>query len=124
MHADDGRKRRNCAFVNFTNISNAIKAIEGIKNKPDYANLRIAHGKDRCANPPRSGPQGGAGGMRRSASGNTASVSSPLPSGDAANGTGATVTGVDFELDVEDAGFGDADAAVGNAEMLVKDETN
>lgn len=58
---------RNCAFVNFTNISNAIKAIDGVKNKPDYANLRIAHGKDRCANPPRSGPQGG---MRRSASGN------------------------------------------------------
>lgn len=59
---------RNCAFVNFTNISNAIKAIDGVKNKPDYANLRIAHGKDRCANPPRSGPQGGS---RRSASGNT-----------------------------------------------------
>ena len=58
---------RNCAFVNFTNISNAIKAIDGVKNKPDYANLRIAHGKDRCANPPRSGPQGG---MRRTASGN------------------------------------------------------
>lgn len=58
---------RNCAFVNFTNISNAIKAIDGIKNKPEYANLRIAHGKDRCANPPRSGPQGGG---RRTASGN------------------------------------------------------
>ena len=54
--------------MNFTNISNAIKAIEGVKNKPDYANLRISHGKDRCANPPRSGPQGG---MRRSASGGT-----------------------------------------------------
>lgn len=50
---------RNCAFVNFTNISNAIKAIENIKNKPDYTTLRVAHGKDRCANPPRSGPQGG-----------------------------------------------------------------
>ncbi|GJJ08599.1 hypothetical protein Clacol_002818 [Clathrus columnatus] len=58
-------KEKNCAFVNFTNISNAIKAIDGIKNKPDYANLRIAHGKDRCANPPRSGPQGGANAMRR-----------------------------------------------------------
>jgi len=46
-------KEKNCAFVNFTNISNAIKAIDGIKNKPEYANLRIAHGKDRCANPPR-----------------------------------------------------------------------
>ncbi|KAI3611598.1 differentiation regulator [Moniliophthora roreri] len=61
-------KEKNCAFVNFTNISNAIKAIEGIKTKPEYANLRIAYGKDRCANPPRSGPQGGSGG-RRNASG-------------------------------------------------------
>ncbi|KAF8885993.1 hypothetical protein BD779DRAFT_1673434 [Infundibulicybe gibba] len=33
-------KEKNCAF-----------------NKPEYMNLRIAHGKDRCANPPRSGPQ-------------------------------------------------------------------
>jgi RNA recognition motif-containing protein len=49
-------KEKNCAFVKLTNISNAIKAIEGVKNKPDYANLRIAHRKDRCANPPRSGP--------------------------------------------------------------------
>lgn len=55
--------------MNFTNISNAIKAIDGVKNKPEYTNLRIAHGKDRCANPPRSGPQG-ASGTRRSASGN------------------------------------------------------
>lgn len=61
---------RNCAFVNFTNISNAIKAIDGIKNKPEYANLRIAHGKDRCANPPRSGPQGGGSGTKRTPSGN------------------------------------------------------
>ena len=50
--------------MNFTNIANAIKAIDGVKNKTDYANLRIAHGKDRCANPPRSGPQGGSGGRR------------------------------------------------------------
>ena len=63
--------------MNFTNISNAIKAIEGIKNKPDYANLRIAHGKDRCANPPRSGPQGSSG-MRRSASGNGPNSAGPL----------------------------------------------
>ncbi|KAF8435168.1 hypothetical protein L210DRAFT_3552066 [Boletus edulis BED1] len=67
-------KEKNCAFVNFTNISNAIKAIDGMKNKPDYANLRIAHGKDRCANPPRSGPQGGS---RRTASGNTVSGTGP-----------------------------------------------
>ncbi|KAJ7592199.1 hypothetical protein C8J56DRAFT_857639 [Mycena floridula] len=56
-------KEKNCAFVNFTNISNAIKAIDGVKNKPEYANLRIAHGKDRCANPPRAG--GGQGQGRR-----------------------------------------------------------
>lgn len=61
-------KEKNCAFVNFTNIANAIKAIDGVKNHPDYANLRIAHGKDRCANPPRQGPQGG--GTRRNASSN------------------------------------------------------
>lgn len=73
------RVGRNCAFVNFTNISNAIKAIDGVKNKPDYANLRIAHGKDRCANPPRSGPQGGAS-ARRSASGNGPASAGPLPS--------------------------------------------
>ncbi|EPT00418.1 hypothetical protein FOMPIDRAFT_1049739 [Fomitopsis schrenkii] len=66
-------KEKNCAFVNFTNISNAIKAIDGVKNKPDYANLRIAHGKDRCANPPRSGPQGG--GARRSNSGHNGPAS-------------------------------------------------
>lgn len=66
---------RNCAFVNFTNIANAIKAIDGTKNKPEYANLRIAHGKDRCANPPRSGPQGMG---RRIASGSGGSTSAEL----------------------------------------------
>ncbi|KAG1752810.1 hypothetical protein EDB19DRAFT_1987058 [Suillus lakei] len=49
-------REKNCAFVNSTNISNAIKAIDSIKIKLDYANLRIMHGKDRCANPPRSDP--------------------------------------------------------------------
>lgn len=68
---------RNCAFVNFTNISNAIKAIDGVKSKPDYVNLRIAHGKDRCANPPRSGPQGGSS-VRRSASGNGPASAEPV----------------------------------------------
>jgi RNA recognition motif-containing protein len=70
-------KEKNCAFVNFTNISNAIKAIDGVKNKPEYASLRVAHGKDRCANPPRSGPQG-ASATRRSGSGNGPNSGSPL----------------------------------------------
>jgi hypothetical protein len=62
--------QRNCAFVNYTNISNAIKAIDGVKNMPEYANLRVAHGKDRCANPPRSGPQGASGARRSGGNGN------------------------------------------------------
>ena len=66
-------------FINFTNISNVIKAIDGIKNKSDYANLRIAHGKDRCANPPRSGPQGGG---CWTASGNTAVMAAASSVGD------------------------------------------
>ena len=44
-------------FINYTNILNVIEAIKAIKTKPDYVNLRIAYEKDRCANPPRSGPQ-------------------------------------------------------------------
>lgn len=29
-------KEKNCAFVNFTNIANSIKAIEGMKQNPEY----------------------------------------------------------------------------------------
>jgi RNA recognition motif-containing protein len=94
-------KEKNCAFVNYTNISNAIKAIEGIKSKPDYANLRIAHGKDRCANPPRSGPQ--ASGMKRTASGNTAiGVNDGDPSGE--NGLGLAINVSEDALGIEDGG--------------------
>ena len=66
------------------NISNAIKAIDGIKSKPEYANLRIAHGKDRCANPPRSGPQGGSG-IRRGMSGNGPNAEEPMGAIDGKN---------------------------------------
>ena len=44
---------KNCAFVNFLNIANAIKAIDGIKSFPDYKTLKINFGKDRCGNLPR-----------------------------------------------------------------------
>ena len=91
---------RNCAFVNYTNITNAIKAIEGIKTKPDYANLRIAHGKDRCANPPRSGPQ--ASGMKRTTSGNTAVGVNDGIDGD--NGLGLAVNVTEDALGIEDGG--------------------
>ncbi|KAK9711593.1 hypothetical protein K7432_007727 [Basidiobolus ranarum] len=46
-------KDKNCAFVNFTNILSAVKAIDGIKSNPEYSNFRINYGKDRCGNPPR-----------------------------------------------------------------------
>ncbi|GAA5923532.1 uncharacterized protein JCM15063_003678 [Sporobolomyces koalae] len=47
-------KEKQCCFVNFTNITNAIKAIEGIKQHPDYQDLKISYGKDRCGGAPRA----------------------------------------------------------------------
>ncbi|PPR00073.1 hypothetical protein CVT24_008975 [Panaeolus cyanescens] len=88
-------KEKNCAFVNFTNISNAIKAIDGIKNKPEYANLRIAHGKDRCANPPRSGPQGGSGGKRNVSGNGTSNAGDGAENGD---DDGAYLNGDDVDI--------------------------
>lgn len=69
-------REKQCAFINFTNIANAvsflrpvsavvsvdreltdhflrcqIKSIEAMKIHPDYAHLKIAYGKDRCGNP-------------------------------------------------------------------------
>lgn len=46
-------QERHCCFVNFTNISNAIKAIDGIRSNPDYQRCKINYGKDRCGNTPR-----------------------------------------------------------------------
>ncbi|OWB59658.1 hypothetical protein B5S29_g519 [[Candida] boidinii] len=46
-------EERHCCFVNFTNIANAIKAIDGIKNNSDYSRCKINFGKDRCGNMPR-----------------------------------------------------------------------
>jgi RNA recognition motif-containing protein len=46
-------KEKNCAFVNFTSIASAIRAIDGIRTKEEYKKFRINYGKDRCGNPPR-----------------------------------------------------------------------
>jgi RNA recognition motif-containing protein len=46
-------REKSCAFVNFTNIANAIKAIEGMRNREEYRRFKINFGKDRCGNPPR-----------------------------------------------------------------------
>jgi RNA recognition motif-containing protein len=45
-------REKQCAFVNFTNLASAIKAIEGIKLKDRYKDgkYRINFGKDRCGN--------------------------------------------------------------------------
>lgn len=44
---------KSCAFVNFTNVANAIKAIERIKQKEEYKKFKVNFGKDRCGNPSR-----------------------------------------------------------------------
>jgi RNA recognition motif-containing protein len=46
-------REKSCAFVNFTNIANAIKAIEAVRSKEDYRRFKVNFGKDRCGNPPR-----------------------------------------------------------------------
>ena len=46
-------REKSCAFVNFTNIANAIKAIEAIRGREDYQRFKVNFGKDRCGNAPR-----------------------------------------------------------------------
>ena len=79
-------------LVNHTNISNAIKAIEGIKIKTRLHEPQDPTWKDRCTNPPRSNPQ--ANGMKRTASGNTTiGVNNPIIDADhiRENGLGLAV---------------------------------
>jgi hypothetical protein len=100
---------RNCAFVNFTNLANAIKAIDAIKAKPEYANLRISHGKDRCANPPRQGPQGGSGGGSGGGRSGRGPMSAISPSGPGLESLGAE---------------GMAGEQVPEADLALQDETD
>ncbi|CZR63443.1 uncharacterized protein PAC_13340 [Phialocephala subalpina] len=46
-------REKSCAFVNFTNIENAIKAVEDIRGQDEYRPLKVDFGRDRCENPPR-----------------------------------------------------------------------
>jgi RNA recognition motif-containing protein len=50
-------REKSCAFVNFTNIANAIKAIEAVRGREEYKRFKINFGKDRCGNPPRQTAQ-------------------------------------------------------------------
>lgn len=48
-------REKSCAFVNFTNIANAITAIEAVRSRDEYKRFKVNFGKDRCGNPPRHG---------------------------------------------------------------------
>lgn len=66
-------REKSCAFVNFTNIANAIKAIEAVRGKEEYRRFKVNFGKDRCGNPPRQ--------MQQQQSGRNDSVPSPPAAG-------------------------------------------
>jgi RNA recognition motif-containing protein len=57
-------REKSCAFVNFTNIANAIKAIEAVRGKEEYRKFKVNFGKDRCGNPPRQVQQQQSGSPR------------------------------------------------------------
>ncbi|KKK20366.1 hypothetical protein P175DRAFT_0438487 [Aspergillus ochraceoroseus IBT 24754] len=69
-------REKSCAFVNFTNIANAIKAIEGMRNREEYRRFKINFGKDRCGNPPR---QTGTNGQQNRNGGGIDGPQSPSP---------------------------------------------
>ncbi|KAG9253942.1 uncharacterized protein F5Z01DRAFT_138119 [Emericellopsis atlantica] len=76
-------REKSCAFVNFTNIANAIKAIEAVRGKEEYRKFKVNFGKDRCGNAPRQ--------MHNSQSPRGDGGTSPPPHGD--NGRGGSPTG-------------------------------
>lgn len=76
-------REKSCAFVNFTNIANAIKAIEGMRNREDYRRFKINFGKDRCGNPPR---QAGSNGQNGQQNRNGAGIEGPQSPSPALNG--------------------------------------
>lgn len=44
---------KSCCFINFINISNAISAFKEAQKIPEFKNLKINFGKDRCGNIPQ-----------------------------------------------------------------------
>ncbi|EFX02687.1 negative regulator of differentiation 1 protein [Grosmannia clavigera kw1407] len=81
-------REKSCAFVNFTNIANAIKAIEAVRSKEEYRKFKVNFGKDRCGNAPRQLQQ--QGGAVQSPRGETGSIPSPPPNGSSQNGNSPT----------------------------------
>lgn len=82
-------REKSCAFVNFTNIANAIKAIEAVRGKEEYRKFKVNFGKDRCGNAPRqmqqqsarndsvSSPQGTGSGSQSGSSPTNSSTPQP-----------------------------------------------
>lgn len=42
---------KNIVFVAFCNLLDAVKALAGLRELPEYSNCKLAYGKDRCAQP-------------------------------------------------------------------------
>ena len=81
-------REKSCAFVNFTNIANAIKAIEAMRGREEYKNFKVNFGKDRCGNAPRPAnlaqqSQPVLGSLRESFSHSPVSGSGQVPNGGA-----------------------------------------
>ncbi|KAF2456535.1 hypothetical protein BDY21DRAFT_53346 [Lineolata rhizophorae] len=72
-------REKSCAFVNFTNIANAIKAIEAVRGRDEYKRFKINFGKDRCGNPPRQVGSNNNGNGQQTSSGQSDGVTSPSP---------------------------------------------
>ncbi len=72
-------REKSCAFVNFTNIANAIKAIEAIRSREDYGRFKVNFGKDRCGNAPRQNNQNQHGQQQSHSMQGRDSLGSPSP---------------------------------------------
>ena len=97
-------REKSCAFVNFTNIANAIKAIEAVRGREEYKRFKVNFGKDRCGNPPRQmnngqgqGQQAGSDGVQSPSPINglhpNRSGQSVSPTGSGAPGSGGSTNG-------------------------------
>ncbi|KAI6353822.1 hypothetical protein MCOR25_008868 [Pyricularia grisea] len=80
-------REKSCAFVNFTNIANAIKAIEAVRSKDEYKKFKVNFGKDRCGNAPRQMQQG-----QQAQSPRSEGVPSPPPNATSHSGNSPTTS--------------------------------
>ena len=60
---------RHCAFVSFTSVQAALKAVQQLPSRDAYRAYRIAYGKDNCARSVRGAAGGGGGAGHAGATG-------------------------------------------------------